>query len=253
MTDGLHSAFYEGTVRHRRHGDVEHTFSYQQSLLYLDLDEVDALMGQARLWSSKRPAPGRFKRSDYHGEPDTPLPQAIRDTVEQQTGTRPEGPIRLLARARAFGHVFNPVTFAYCFDPSGVEVQSVMAEVTNTPWGESHAYVLSAHEDGSTTLREQMDKVFHVSPLMGMDHRYDVRVTTPGERLAVNIASTRNGEPAFDATLLLARRELTPSALDRSLLRRPAESLRALALIYAHALALRLKGARWYPHPEKTS
>ena len=69
----------------------------------------------------------------------------------------------------------------------------------------------------------------------------------------MHIASSRGGERWFDATLLLTRRELTPAALDRSLLRRPAESLRALALIYSNALVLKLKGARWHPHPEHTA
>lgn len=238
------SALYTGTVRHRRHRPLAHAFTYRQTMLYLDLDEVDELFGRARLWSARRPAPGRFKRSDYHGDPSVPLAQAIKDTVERETGRRPAGPVRLLCRARTFGHVFNPVTFAYCFDARGERVEAVLAEVTNTPWGESHAYVI----DG---LQASMDKVFHVSPLMGMDHRYDVRVTEPNGRIGVHIASSRGGEPWFDATLLLQRRELSPSALDRALLRRPAESLRALALIYSNALVLKLKGARWYPHPER--
>lgn len=250
------SALYTGTVRHRRLQPVRHEFTYRQTLLYLDLDEIDALFGRARLWSARRPAPGRFKRSDYHGDPAVPLAEAVKDTVQRGIGRRPAGPVRLLCRTRAFGHVFNPVTFAYCFDAAGEQVEAVLAEVTNTPWGESHSYVVSAPDETTPAhpaLRERVDKVFHVSPLMGMDHSYDVRVTEPNGRIGVHIASSRGGEKWFDATLLLTRRELTPAGLDRALLRRPAESLRALALIYSNALVLKLKGARWYPHPERTA
>ena len=71
-----------------------------------------------------------------------PLADAVRDLVEERTGARPAGPIRLLTHLRSFGHCFNPVSFYYCFDPAGERVEAVVAEVTNTPWGERHAYVL---------------------------------------------------------------------------------------------------------------
>ncbi len=239
------SALYTGTVRHRRHVPVHHEFTYRQTLLYVDLDEAAELFGAARLWSMRRRAPGEFRRSDYHGDPATPLKTALLDTVERELGHRPAGPVRLLCRARTFGHVFNPVTFAYCCNADASAVEAVVAEVENTPWGERHAYVI----DG---LHSTMDKVFHVSPLMGMEHRYDVRATTPDGRLAVHIASSApTGDPVFDATLLLQRRELDPRGLDRALLRWPAESLRAMALIYTNALKLKLKGAPYHPHPDR--
>ena len=54
-----------------------------------------------------------------------PLHRAVRDVVEEQTGARPEGPIRLLTQLRSFGHCFNPVSFYYCFEPSGERVAGV--------------------------------------------------------------------------------------------------------------------------------
>jgi DUF1365 family protein len=97
-----------------------------------------------------------------------------------------------------------------------------------------------------------MDKVFHVSPFIGMDNRYDWRVTAPNGKLLVHI-DERDGEGAqvFDATLSLDRRELTRGHLTRLLLRFPATSLRVLALIYWNALRLKLKGAPLHPRPER--
>jgi len=60
----------------------------------------------------------------------------------------------------------------------------------------------------------------------------------------------RDGEPVFDATLTLERRELTRAQLTRMLLRFPATSLRVVALIYWNALRLKLKGAPYFRHPE---
>jgi DUF1365 family protein len=66
----------------------------------------------------------------------------------------------------------------------------------------------------------------------------------------VHIESSRDdGARAFDATLSLRRRELTPGELRRALLRHPALTMRLSARIYAHALRLRLRGASYHAHP----
>ena len=110
------SAIYEGTIRHRRYAVRSHEFSHRLALAYLDLDELDGLLG-GRL-NSSRPGLVRFRRSDYLGDPATAFAQAVREEVERATGERPAGPIRLLTQLRTFGHCFNPVSFYYCFTPS---------------------------------------------------------------------------------------------------------------------------------------
>ena len=86
---------------------------------------------------------------------------------------------------------------------------------------------------------------------MGMDQRYEWRVSAPGETLSVHIASSRKGDLAFDATLSLRRSELTKTTLARMSARYPASALRMLALIYAQALRLKLKGVPVHPHPKE--
>jgi uncharacterized protein len=230
------SAIYEGTVRHRRFAERPHEFKYRLALAYLDLDEP---LPSGRLV--------RFDRSDYLGDPRIPLDEAVRDLVEERTGTTPRGPIRVLTQLRSFGHCFNPVSFYYCYDEAGERVQAVVAEVTNTPWGERHAYVVE--RKGPGILRGDSEKVLHVSPFMGMDHRYEWRVADPGETLSVHIESLRDGERAFDATLSMRRRPLTRRSLAGITARYPAATARVVALIYARALRLKLKGVRVRPHP----
>ena len=102
------------------------------------------------------------------------------------------------------------------------------------------------------TIGARFDKRLHVSPLMGMDQTYDWRMTEPAERLSVHIESQdAGGERVFDATLSLRRQELTPHALRRALVRYPFLTARILARIYTHALRLKLRGARYYPHPDR--
>jgi uncharacterized protein len=234
-------------------------------MAYLDLDELPELFDGHALWSARRPALAWFRRRDYVGDPRAPLRIAVTQLVRERTGIALDGPIRLLTHMRYFGHCFNPVSFYYCFDAQGERVRAVVAEVTNTPWGERHAYVLSVDGLGERppggagrVMRGEFAKALHVSPLMGMDHTYDWRLTEPGERLSVHIESARcggehDGELVFDATLSLRRRPISARELRRVLLRDPFPTLRLTARIYAHALLLRLRGVGWHAHPERLS
>jgi DUF1365 family protein len=247
------SAVYEGSVRHRRFEPVEHEFSYRFFLMYLDLDELPGVLDPYPLWSARRRAPARFRREDFMGDPARPLDECARDAVEAEAGTRPTGPVRLLAGLRYLGHSFNPVSFYYCFDSSGERVEAVVADVENIPWGEHRAYVLGRGEREGPVLSDELEKTLHVSPLMGMDQTYGFRASEPGERLSVHIESRpRAGADgkSFDATLNLRRRELSRPLLAGLLARYPAMSLQVVAKIYAQSLRLKLKGARYFPHPE---
>jgi len=273
----VNSCLYVGSVRHRRIGTVEDEFHYPLFMSYLDLDELPFCFDRTWLWSARRPALARFRRSDYLGDPEVPLYDAVRELVAERTGMKLTGPIRLLTHLRYFGKSFNPVSFYYCFDEHGQQVRAVVAEVTNTPWGERHAYVMRVAEptDHGTVrlMRARLAKQLHVSPLMDMDRVYDWRLTEPSERLLVHIESHPTGdEPrgehgamgcplgennaedgyqgsVFDATLTLERRELTPRALREALLRYPFLTARILARIYTHALRLKLRGVPYFPHP----
>ena len=241
------SCIYEGTIRHRRF-EPRREFSHRLALAYLDLDELPGLL-DGRL-AALRPGLVRFRRRDYLGDPAVPLHRAVRDLVTDQTGTRPTGPIRLLTHLRSFGHCFNPVSFYDCMDSGGERVQALVAEVTNTLWGERHAYVLGGEHGRPSVLDGQFDRALHVSPFMGMDHRYQVSAATPAQTLSLHIASSRAGATVFDATLALRRRELTRASIAGITARYPLATVRVLALIYAHALGLKLAGVPVHRHPQ---
>ena len=246
----MESALYEGTLRHRRFAPVPHEFEYPLTLAWLDLAELDQVFRGRWLWSSSRPAPVWFRRADYLGDPSVPLDEAVRGHVERELGWRPEGPIRLLSQLRMLGHSFNPVSFYYCYGAGGGPVEAVVAEITNTPWGERHAYTM--RREGAK-LRFRFDKAFHVSPFMPMEQGYDWRFSEPGPRLAVHMANLRSGTRVFDATLRLRRREITTASLAATLARYPVSSLRVLAAIYWQALRLWAKGVPFHPHPASTA
>ncbi len=78
-------------------------------MMYLDLDELDEVMGLTPMWSQKRRRPAQFRRSDYYGDPALPLKQAVQDRIYTETGRRFEGSVRLLANLRYYGYVINPI------------------------------------------------------------------------------------------------------------------------------------------------
>ena len=129
----MHSAIYHGWLRHRRFEPRAHEFRYPLFMVYLDLAELDTVFRGRWLWSTRRMAIARWRRQDYYGDPAQPLDAAIRELVEQKTGRRPQGPVRLLTHLRYFGYAFNPVSFYYCFAPDGERIETMVAEAPKTP------------------------------------------------------------------------------------------------------------------------
>jgi len=246
------SCLYEGWVRHRRFSPVEHRFRYRVFMLYLDLAETESVFRGRWLWSATGPNLFWFRRGDHAGDPSVPLDTTIRDLVASRTGRRPAGPIGLLTNLRTFGYCMNPVCFYYCWDLDGSRVETIVAEVHNTPWGETHCYVLdeTLDEGRGTRKRYRHDKEFHVSPFMGMNQRYDWRFIEPGERLVVHIENQEQGRRVLDSTISLERRPITGASLAGVLLRHPFMTGKVILAIYWQALKLWIKGAPFHPHPK---
>ena len=249
----MKSALYFGQVSHRRTKPVIHGFQYDLFMVYLDLAELDTIFKGNPFWSIGRPNVAWLSRADHLGDPNIPLDQAVRNLVSDKTGQRPIGPICMLTHLRYFGYCFNPVTFYYCFNPDGMVVDTIIAEIHNTPWGEEHCYVLGATEnmENPDHQRFRFEKTFHISPFMPMDITYDWKFDCPGDALHVHMTDEVAGEPVFEAELNLTRHQITNRNLTLALLRYPLMTAKVISAIYWQALRLRLKGAVYYPHPHK--
>lgn len=244
-----HSALYHGWVRHRRLRPRAHAFRYTIGMLYLDLGEEEALFRLSPLVSRRRFAPLSFRPTDYLPHltgRGLSLLEAARHCLEEALGAEaPRGRIRLLTQPRCFGLSFNPVSFYYCFDREE-RLAAIIAEVTNTPWGERYQYVLPAEGAGSQHFA--VAKSFHVSPFLPRDLEYHLHFSPPGARLGVHMEDHDRDGKLFDATLGLEHRPLSRASLHQYLRAFPWMTAKTVLGIYWQALRLALKRTPFFPH-----
>lgn len=251
--NALNSKLCQGWVRHRRYLPKAHAFRYPVFMTWLDLDEIDTVVDQSRFWSKQRFNLVAFYREDYLGPTDLDLRDAVKARIEQQTGARFEGRICLLTHLRFMGFVFNPVSFYFCFPEGSDQPRFILAEITNTPWGERFCYVLDTRES-STQNRQwnfKFGKAFHVSPFMPMEIDYRWRFGLHDDKLTIHMQLYRLAQRCFDATLQLDRLDLSPKTMRSIPLQYPFITGAIVFRIYWHAFRLWLKGIPFYSHPDK--
>ena len=212
-------------------------------MVLLDLSELDTILRRSSLWGKRWWHLARFKREDFHGDPDIELSEAIRQKVRNDLNIEVGGRIMVLANLRYFGYNMNPLVTYYCYDTSD-RLQAIVAEVNNTPWGERHAYCLACDP------REQMqhisfDKVFTVSPFNPLNMEYRWRSTDPAgasrNALEVHIENFQNNRRIFDASIVLNTEAFTAKRMVQVLLSYPLMTLKVIIAIYWEALRLYFK------------
>lgn len=253
-------AVCEGSVVHRREATAFHEFTSPVSQVWIDPDRPDDLCSLHPAFSAHHIAPARFRRRDYGATATGSLAEAARREVSAALGRPVDGPVRMISQIRRWGWLFNPITVYLVWDSieptdvmDGIRPVGVVLEVTNTPWKERHRYAL-ALEASNGWLRTTFDKALHVSPFLGMDHRYELRIADRDDRVAIDIdVLDRSDELVLRTALRTKRVAASREVLARSLRSTPLPTHRVSAGIHANAARLWRKGVPFISHPKRST
>jgi len=255
-------AIFHGRIHHNRFHPTKHSFNYPTFFCFLDLEDLETSNDCCfwPLFSVEYPAFSRFRKKDHlkHLAGNaTKLSEAIRELILEKTGRRPTGKICLLTHLSYFGYCFNPISVYYVYNDEGTQVQTIVGEVSNTPWLEMFCYVLSPQNSEVQCLEHSSDKMtykfsksFHVSPFMDMDHVYFWRFGHPSDKLWVKMGMIKQNETWFEAHLDMKRHPFNASTLLMHLARFPFYCITVQVQIHYQALCLWLKKVPFYSHPE---
>jgi hypothetical protein len=244
------AALYFGEVMHARLKPMGHRFSYRVMNLLIDLDRLGSADTLSPLFGVNRAALYSFHESD-HGERDG---SSLRAWVQRRAAEHgvdlAGGRVQMLCYPRLFGYTFNPLSVYFCYRADG-SLALLIYEVRNT-FGEIHPYVLPvrASDVSAAGVRQEQDKLFYVSPFVGMAMRYRFRISPPGETVKLRILETDREGPLLAATFFGRHGALSTRALLRAFVALPLVTAKIIAAIHWEALRLWLKGARLVPRPD---
>ena len=248
----MNSAFSVGRLAHARMTPKQHRFSYRVFMPFVDVDSVSDITRRATGWGSRGLAPARFVRSDFLGDERLSVAEAVKQRIFEETEQHFEGQIFLLANWRYFGLQNNPIACYFCKGKTSQRLEFIIAEVTNTPWGERHSYVLPVNHE-EALFQTEFKKELHVSPFHGMQQRYRWSSTVPDESLAIKLTNLEGGERVFHASLTLTRLPVTRLTGLSLLARFPFETAKVTVGIYWQALVLFLRRVPLFAHPKNNS
>ena len=236
------SSIYTGTVIHKRFKPKIHSFNYKVFSLFIDLEELDLMHKELRLFSYGKLNIISFFNKDHGPRDGSSLKKWVLQNL-QKNNIKTEGiQIKLLCYPRIFGYVFNPLSVFYVYDRNS-ELISILYEVKNT-FGEQHVYVFKT-EKNKNLIQHVCKKKFHVSPFIKMDCVYFFRLLKPGNKISVIIDLNDQKGKILYASQDGLRSDLNNKNLIMSYLKHPLMSFKIILAIHFEAFKLWTKGIKF--------
>lgn len=268
----VRSAIVTGEVEHLRLQPLKHGFKYPCYWYVFELNEIQELFKHSLLLGYNRWRLSSIFDRDYLTEGNQPIKDKLLKYLNKHgylggVDGAPElelGEIYLVTSCRYLGHVFNPVSFYFCYNTEG-DLAIVVAEINNT-FEERHCYILDArvsqsgeptggsdeisqaNERGlkkSSRARQvhghyifEATKQFHVSPFFKRQGTYKFRFADIRERLDIAIDLVDDSGKLFTSRMSGPLVPYSSSHHASVVLRFPLNALLTIPRIYWQAIQL---------------
>jgi hypothetical protein len=206
-------------------------------MMSLDLDELDTLAKRHWLFSRNRWNIYSIRDADYLEQgSDQTIKQKLFDFLNSK-----DFDVTKISRCilqtfpRIFGYQFNPVSFYYLEDESGVTIATV-AEVGNT-FLEKKLFLID-QKDKPDWFRLQTAKNFYVSPFSKVNDHFDFQIGPRDEKWSVNINDEDDDGIVLVSTIRGHQKPFSSLRLSWYIIRYPLLTLRVIFLIHWHALLM---------------
>ena len=235
------SNIYIGKVVHKRFKPKEHFFKYNVFSLLIDLDELEIINNEIRIFSYNKFNLISFFDKDHGPRDGSPVKEWVLKNLETINIFNKNVKIKLLCFPRIFGYVFNPLSIFFIYDDES-KLISILYEVKNT-FGEQHAYVFKTTDE--KVVQNNCKKKFHVSPFIEMDCEYFFKILKPDNKLSVVIDQYDKEGKIFFASQDGEAIEFNAKNLINSFLSHPLMSFKIILAIHFEAFRLWIKGVKY--------
>lgn len=242
----MKSSVYPGKLMHNRLKPRKHRFCYRVASWLFDLDELEVLDKNHRLFSLNRFNLIAFHEKDYGDSSGKNLKKQIAALLNKENLPEPDQ-VSLLCFPRILGYVFNPLSVYYCHKNNALF--AIVYEVSNT-FGERHSYVIPAQSssEAAPIIRQTTHKKLHVSPFFPMDCYYLFRTAPPDEKAQLAISLNDQDGKLFAAVFAGTRQTISDRFILKLAAALPFQTVKVIAAIHWEALRIWLKGIKLYRH-----
>ena len=234
------SLIYTGNVIHKRFKPKEHYFKYRVFSLLIDLDELNAIKKEIRIFSYNKINILSFFDKDHGPRDGSSIKEWIKRNLKGIGIIDDKIQIKLFCYPRIFGYVFNPLSVFFIYNQRS-ELISILYEVKNT-FGEQHTYIFKATDNKS--ISNNCSKKFYVSPFIEMDCEYNFTVLKPSNSISVIINQRDSNGKLLYASQDGIAEELNAKNLLFSFISHPLMTFKIIAAIHYEALKLWIKGIK---------
>ena len=234
------SIIYNGKVIHKRFKPKKHYFKYKVFSLLIDLDELNYVDNEIKIFSYNKFNIVSFHDIDHGPRDGTNLKLWVKENLKKLNIYDDEINIRLLCYPRIFGYVFNPLSIFFIYNKYS-QLIAILYEVKNT-FGEQHTYIFKANDDKN--IINECDKKFYVSPFIDMNCHYNFKVLKPEHKLSVIIDQKDDNGKLLYASQDGIASDLNNKNLILSYISHPLMSFKVIAAIHFEAFKLWMKGIK---------